>query len=183
MPSPVPTLVTARLRLTPLQPDDADAIQRTFPQWAVVKYLNNTVPWPYPPDGAATFLSDVALPAMRNGTGWFWGIRLNTVQDRLIGVINLVETPDDNRGFWLDPAWHGQGLMTEACDAVTEFWFSMLHKPTLRVSKAIANAGSRRISERSGMRIIATGDRAYVCGELPSETWEITREEWLARPR
>jgi len=48
----------------------------------------------------------------------------------------------------------------------------------LRVPKAIANAGSRRISEKQGMRVVAREDRDYVSGRLPSEIWEITAEEW-----
>ena len=71
--------------------------------------------------------------------------------------------------------------MTEACDAVTDYWFEMLKFPVLRVPKAIANAGSRRISEKQGMRVIAWEDREYVSGRLPSEIWEITVEEWRRR--
>jgi RimJ/RimL family protein N-acetyltransferase len=51
----------------------------------------------------------------------------------------------------------------------------------LRAPKAIANEGSRRISEKQGMRIISTGESDYVSGRLPSEIWEITAEEWRAR--
>jgi RimJ/RimL family protein N-acetyltransferase len=71
--------------------------------------------------------------------------------------------------------------MMEACDCVTDFWFKVLEFPVLRVPKAIANAGSRRISEKQGMRIVALEERDFVSGRLPSEIWEITREEWLAR--
>ena len=73
--------------------------------------------------------------------------------------------------------------MSEACSAVTEFWFETLQRPVLRVPKAVANVASRRISERSGMRIVETEERDYVSGRLPSELWEITREEWRSRPR
>ena len=45
--------------------------------------------------------------------------------------------------------------MTEASDAVTDFWFNTLKFPVLRVPKAIANTASRRISEKQGMRVIA----------------------------
>jgi ribosomal-protein-alanine N-acetyltransferase len=51
----------------------------------------------------------------------------------------------------------------------------------LRAPKAIANEGSRRISEKQGMRIVSTGESDYVCGRLPSEIWGITAEEWRAR--
>ncbi|MCZ3030472.1 GNAT family N-acetyltransferase, partial [Acinetobacter baumannii] len=59
-----PTLLTERLILRPLTLDDADGIQQQFPHWAVVRYLNALVPWPYPADGARTYLQQHALPAM-----------------------------------------------------------------------------------------------------------------------
>ena len=71
--------------------------------------------------------------------------------------------------------------MTEAAIVVTDFWFNDLGFPLLRVPKAVANTGSRRISEKTGMRIVATEDRDYVSGRFPSEIWEITAEEWRAR--
>ena len=73
--------------------------------------------------------------------------------------------------------------MTEACNAVTDFWFDTLHFPVLRAPKAVANVASRRISEKQGMRLVSTEDRDYVSGRLPSEIWEITAEEWRARKR
>ena len=70
--------------------------------------------------------------------------------------------------------------MTEACEAVTDYWFDVLKFPVLRVPKAIANTASRRISEKQGMRVIAVEERDYVSGRLPGEVWEITAEEWHA---
>ena len=58
-------LETARLLLKPLELADAEQIQALFPQWEIVRYLTKAVPWPYPPDGALTFLRDAALPAAR----------------------------------------------------------------------------------------------------------------------
>lgn len=87
---------------------------------------------------------------------------------------------EDNRGFWLGLPWQGQGFMSEACDRVTDYWFDMLNFPVLRTSKAIANTGSRRISEKQGMRLIATEEREYVAGRLPAEIWEISAAEWHA---
>ena len=183
MPIPTPELETARLLLTPLVTEDADAIQQVFPQWEIVRYLSNVVPWPYPPDGARLFLEQIALPTMADGSGWYWAIRPKSSPGALIGNINVREAGEENRGFWLAPNWRGRGLMTEACDAVTAFWFGPLDKPALRVSKAIANTRSRNISARAGMRIIETCENDYVGGRLPSEVWEITRAEWLARQR
>src|SRR5215469_13909811 len=179
--SMVPTLETARLILRPLQLADAEQAQLLFPEWEIVRYLNARVPWPYPPDGVFTFYRDVVLPAMERGDGWHWTLRLKPDPERLIGGISLSTAENKNRGFWLALPWHGQGLMSEACEAVTDFWFNELKFPVLRVPKAIANAASRRISEKQGMRVIALEERDYVSGRLPTELWEITAEEWNAR--
>ena len=177
----IPTLETPRLMLRPLELADADAVQVLFPQWKIVRYLARRVPWPYPPDGAYTFCRDVALPAMERGEQWHWTLRLRSEPGKTIGAISLQTTENKNRGFWLGLPWHGNGLMTEACDAVTDYWFEQLKFPVLRAPKAVANTASRRISIRQGMRLVATVEQDYVSGQLPTEIWEITAEEWRAR--
>jgi ribosomal-protein-alanine N-acetyltransferase len=174
-----PVLQTARLVLCPLQLADAEQVQVLFPKWEIVQYLANRVPWPYPPNGVETFYREVALPAIERGDEWHWTIRRGVVPDRIIGSVRLT-TGKENRGFWLDLPWQNQGLMTEACDVVTEYWFDTLRFPVLRVTKAIANTASRRISEKQGMRVVGVEERDYVCGRLQAEIWEITAEEWHA---
>jgi len=178
-----PALETRRLVLRPLELSDAEMIQRLFPQWEVVRYLADRVPWPYPPDGAERFIREIALPAIERGEQWHWTLRLKTEPDSLIGAINLRSGQDENRGFWIAPPWQGMGLMSEAVEAVTNYWFDALGFPLLRAPKAVANEASRRISLRQGMRVVAVEDRSYVGGHLPSEIWEISSEEWCARRR
>ena len=173
-----PTGHTARLILKPLSLEDAPQIQAVFPQWEIVRYLKNIVPWPYPPDGALTYIRDIALPAIERGEQWIWTLRLNSAPDAIIGSITLTDRAADHRGFWLDPAFQRQGLMTEACIWVNDFWFDTLSKPKLQVSKAVANLASIRISEKMGMRLVGHGEKEYVSGKFPSEKWEITAEEW-----
>jgi [ribosomal protein S5]-alanine N-acetyltransferase len=177
----IPALTTERLILHPLALSDAAQIQAVFPQWEIVRYLTTQVPWPYPDDGALTFVRDVALPAMARGEAWHWTMRRKEESDRLIGLVSLMDKPRDNRGLWLDPKFQRQGFMAEASDAATDYWFDVLGQTVLHIPKAAANIPSRRISERSGMRVVETMERDYVCGRLPAEVWEITREEWHAR--
>ncbi|UEM06731.1 GNAT family N-acetyltransferase [Skermanella rosea] len=167
--------------MRPLELSDAGAVQDVFPRWEIVRFLAGHVPWPYPADGALSYIRDVALPAMERGTEWHWSIRPRPDPDRLIGVISLMDKPDDNRGLWLDPAWQGRGLMTEASAAAIHFWFEALGRPVLRVQKAEINLRSRRLSERDGMRLVGTHDRDFVSGRFPAGIWEITREEWRRR--
>jgi len=174
----VPQLETKRLILRPFELADTGQVQELFPHWEIVRFLGDVVPWPYPPDGALTFYRDVALPAMARGEAWHWAILLKTNPGQLIGVITLRKTGDSNRGFWLGLPWHGQGLMTEAANAATDFWFNVLGFPEMRVFKAIANTASRRISESSGMRVVELIEKDYVGGRFPTEVWSIDADEW-----
>lgn len=176
-----PTLETPRLFLRPIELADAEQVQQLFPKWEIVRYLTNKVPWPYPSDGAYVFYRDSALPAMERGEQWHWTLRLKTNPEGVIGSIGLLRSEEGNRGFWLGTPWQGKGLMTEACEAVTDYWFDVLQFSTLRVPKAVDNAASRRISEKQGMRIVGYEERDYVCGRMLTEIWEITAEEWRAR--
>jgi RimJ/RimL family protein N-acetyltransferase len=181
-PKPVqPEGRTPRLVLRPLSIDDAEQIQALFPQWEIVRFLRDIVPWPYPPGGAIEYIRDIALPEMERGESFNWTLRLAADPDRIIGFLGLKPGESHNRGFWLDPRHQGHGLMTEACAWANDFWFDVLGQPTLRVYKAIANTASRRISLRHGMRVIGTEEANYVSGRLPSEIWELTAEEWHAQ--
>jgi [ribosomal protein S5]-alanine N-acetyltransferase len=173
-----PTLHTPRLLLVPVVLEDAEQIEPLFAQWEVVRYLNSVVPWPYPPGGARQFLLNSALPAIARGDSWFWTIRRHVGPDHIIGCIDLRRGEEENRGFWIAPAWQGQGFATEASIAVTDYWFDVLGMSVLRVPKAISNTASRLISERQGMRLIRREERDFVCGRLPAEIWEITADEW-----
>lgn len=176
-----PPLETERLLLKPLVPEDAEQIQRVFPRWEIVRYLVASVPWPYPEGAAAHYVNNVALTAAAKGEGWFWTLRRKAAPEVLIGVICLMDIRDNNRGFWLVPEWQGQGLMSEACEAVNEFWFETLDKPVLRAPKAVLNQRSVNLSSRGGMRLVRTEKADYVAGRLDSALWEIGREAWRNR--
>lgn len=173
-----PELQTKRLILKPLQLEDAAQVQPLFAQWEVVKFLNAKVPWPFPDDGAFTYYRDVALPAIERGDEWHWTLRRRESPQQIIGAISLVRESNTNRGFWIAPEWQRRGLMTEAVIAINDYWFDVLGFPVLRSPKAVLNVTSRRISEKTGMRLIATEMSDYVSGRLPTELWEITAEEW-----
>jgi [ribosomal protein S5]-alanine N-acetyltransferase len=180
--SMIETLHTDRLLLQPLRLADAEQAQRLFPQWAIVRFMTTLIPWPYPADGALRFYRDVALPAMERGEAWHWSLRLRESVEELIGVIGLMAKDGHAaRGFWLGVPWQGQGLMTEAACAVNDYCFDVLGFQALRAPKAVLNISSRRISEKTGMRVIGTEEREYVSGKFPTEIWEITAEEWRAK--
>jgi RimJ/RimL family protein N-acetyltransferase len=177
----IPELETERLVLRAMELADAAAIQRLFPRWEIVRLLANVVPWPYPEDGAFTYIRDKTLPAMERGAEWHWTIRRKDEPGEVIGAIGLMAGEEDNRGFWIAPEWQRRGYATEAAERVTAFWFEELGMETMRIPKAVENVGSRRVSEKQGMRVVRTFEKDYVSGRLETEIWEITAEEWRSR--
>ena len=170
--------MTERLILRPLEIGDAEKIQELFPHWEIVRYLQNRVPWPYPTDGALFYCREIALPQMERGEAWHWTLRLRSEPSRIVGFISLIKGDESNRGFWLGLPWQGQGLMSEACAWANDYWFETLGFSVLLVAKAAANAASRRISEKQGMRMVGVVEKDYVSGRLAAEVWEIEAEEW-----
>lgn len=136
-----------------------------------------------PPNGAQLYIDEIALPAMKRGEEFHWTLRLKSEPQSIVGVISLKESRSDHRGFWLGLPWQGQGLMSEAAAWANEFWFKTRGHSVLRVDKAVRNHASRRISEKQGMRLVSMQEKDYVAGRLPSETWEITADEWRTRNR
>jgi hypothetical protein len=107
----IPALATERMILRPLEAGDHVQVQRLFPQWDVVRYLNDRVPWPFPENGVEEYQRDFALPAMERGEEWHWTLRLlerpgetgeaNYVSGRLPS-----ETWEITRGEWR--AWRAR---------------------------------------------------------------------------
>lgn len=180
---PTPVLQTPRLVLRPVRAKDAPVIQRRFPRWEVVRWLDAKVPWPYPVDGAATHVAS-CLEEMARGEKSHWAIIPKSGPADLIGTIGL--WPDDGvsrsqRGFWLDTEFHGKGLMSEAADRVTDYAFRKLGWSHLWLTNAQDNHASRRIKERQGARLVDLMIGQYVGGSASQMVWLLTRENWMAR--
>ena len=173
-----PILSTARLVLRPLALEDVAAIQQLFPHWEVVRWLHATVPWPFPANGAETNVRE-CLEKCARGERFDWAICLKERPDQLIGRINL--RPDDGardqRGFWLGQDYWGQGLMTEAARAVTEYAFNDLGWSYLWLTNAEGNLASHRVKEKQGARIVDRVPRRFVSGDGIAEIW------WLGRDK
>jgi ribosomal-protein-alanine N-acetyltransferase len=178
-----PVLHSARLTLRPIRLDDGPAMQARFPQWEVVRYLSARTPWPYPDDGGVVH-AQRCVEHIAAREKFLWAITLKGGDDELIGLMDL--RPDDGvsremRGFWIDPEFWGQGLMTEAAELVTEYAFVDLGWPHLWLDNAEANIGSHRIKEKQGARIVERIPGApWVSGPGTKVVWRLTREDWLA---
>lgn len=179
---PTPVLETARLILRPPRESDTPVVQRRFPQWEIVRYLNAKVPWPYPADGAAVAMARTFAELAR-GEKSVWSIVLKEGPDEPIGRIDLWADDGqsrDQRGFWLDPAFWGRGLMTEAAGRVTDYALIELGWPHLWLGNAEANVASHRVKEKQGATIVDRVPKTYVSGPGVGVVWLLTREAWIA---
>lgn len=177
-----PVLETARLVLRPLRLQDASAIQRYFPRWEIVRWLDARVPWPYPDDGADLHVRK-CLEERAQGRRFFWTICLKETPDDLIGGINLWADDGlrDQRGFWIASEFQGHGFMTEAADRVTEYAFLQLGWPHLWLTNAEANAASSGIKQRQGAQLAERIEKNYVSGRGRGEVWLLKSEDWKRR--
>jgi len=174
-------LETPRLCLRPLSLEDSSSIQRYFDNWNIIKYIGADIPWPYPADGAVSFLKE-ALEKVTSSETYIWGLVIKNLSSEVVGVIEdrLEEGEEDNRGFWLGEPFWGQGLMTEAVVATQDYIFHDLEKNRLIVRNAESNEGSRVIKKRCGAEKINRFHSEYLSGDTWEEVWEITRERWLS---
>ena len=177
----VPTFETERLLLTPVTLADSESYQKYVADYEVVRYLAAQFPWPYPDDGAETFIREVILPAQGKNK-WVWGLHLKTDPDELIGVVDLWRKGcPENRGFWLGRKFWGQGLMTEAVQPVTRYAFEALGFEALVFSNAAGNIGSLRIKEKTGVRFLRLETAQFVDPELKElEVWSLSKADWLS---
>ena len=179
---PTPLLKTPRLTLRPLDESDTATIQRRFPRWEIVRHLAPRVPWPYPDDGAATYMA-MSREAMARGDACLWAITLKDAPAELIGIIELRRDDGvsrDHRGFWIDPEFQGRGLVTEAAERVTEFAFLELGLPHLWLTNAEDNIGSHRIKEKQGATLVERVPWTFVGGPNVKEIWLLERDVWIS---
>jgi ribosomal-protein-alanine N-acetyltransferase len=177
-----PVLETRRLILRPLALADAPAIQRHFNNWNIIRNLASVVPWPYPEDGAETFVRQQLDKVAAGEEIYQWVLVLRQGDGEAIGSIRFCSQLDGakgNRGFWLAEPYWNQGLMTEAVAAVNDFVFDTLGLEAFYVCNAASNAASRRVKQKTGAEFVGYVELAHHNGETKSEKWKVTRESWL----
>lgn len=185
MPTPVfetPILETPRLLLRPIKVEDSQWVQPLFSDYEVLKYMHDTVPWPYPADGAAYFYEYKVMPKVRAGEQLVWAI-VEKASTTPIGTLSLSPHDDvDSRGFWLGRAWHGKGYMKEAVYVSTNFAFDKLRMPRLLLNNAKVNTASAKLKIMANATLQKEYDYGYVAGRLLRQDWLLTPDQWRTSP-
>jgi [ribosomal protein S5]-alanine N-acetyltransferase len=179
-----PTIQTERLILRPLALSDAPAIQRHFNNWNIIKNMATVVPWPYPDDGAETFVKQQVEKIAAGEETYQWVLVLRSGPGEAIGNIRFdarVDHPKGNRGFWLAEPYWNRGLMTEAVLSVNDFAFRTLGVESFHVCNVASNEASRRVKQKTGAEFAGYIELLHHNGQTRSEKWKVTRESWLGR--
>lgn len=172
-------LETERLRLRYLCKDDLESLYDAWSDGEVTKYLSFDT---YTNIEDAKERVCIWLDRYKNEKCYRWIIERKEDGD-LFGVIDVVGYCDDGSpeiGYLSRRKFWGNGYMTEALGAVTEYLFSEGF-PSIVVEAIVYNAGSNRVIQKNGYTLV--GQRELECvkgGEktvFPVNTYKKTRQE------
>lgn len=175
----IPTFMTRRLILRPIELSDAESYENQFNDYEVISHMSAAVHWPYSKGDVARYLESVVLP-FQGTTRWTWVLLLKEQPDVVIGCVDLWrEGNPENRGFWLGKKYWGLGYMTEAVEPVTKYAFIELGFEKLIFANAVGNIRSRRIKEKTGAQLISIEPAKFVNPAYQQqEVWELTKDAW-----
>lgn len=92
-------------------------------------------------------------------------------QDRLIGVLSFNQIEPTNKtayiGYWLDEAWQGKGLLSQALQAFIARYADSGEVRRFVIKCRVANEASNRVALRNGFRLEGTLKEAeYLNGQF-----------------
>lgn len=147
------SLHTPNLDLVPPVPEDAEAVFAACQDRETQRWV--PIPVPYSREHALEYVTVHTDTTWNEGTEYTWAIRSSGTLAGVVGLYRLGNGSGD-LGFWMDPAFRGKGLLTEACNAVLDY--SLAESPEglglVRVgwNAYAGNIGSARVAQKLGFR-------------------------------
>lgn len=176
----LPTLETDRLLLRKISPEDADDFFEFASDLQVALYTT----WnPHQSVEQSRQTIKSILAKYETGEPGAWGITLKT-SPKLIGYCGLSHWEPDHRKaslfYFLERAYWGQGLVTEAVRALLDFGFERMDLNRIGANGHPANRATFKVLAKAGLQYEATYRQDFIKnGEYEdSEIWSILRREW-----
>ena len=144
-------LESSRLRFATWAKEDWKEFQQIATDPLVVRYLGSGVPWPE--ERVREFVDRQIENWERRGY-CLWKL-LPKDGDKLIGICGLQplpEAPEVEIGWWLAPAYWGQGLATESARDALAYGFNVCKLDRIVAIAQAANRDSLRVMDKIGMR-------------------------------
>lgn len=102
------------------------------------------------------------------------------------GLIALKEIDSWNKktelGYWLDPRFEGQGIMTKCCRALLDCAFKKLGMNRIQIKAGIGNARSSRIPEKLGFKFegLERAGEKFSDHCIDLEVYSLLKKEWTS---
>ncbi|PJJ48322.1 GNAT family N-acetyltransferase [Hymenobacter chitinivorans] len=149
--TPFPVLTTPRLLLRELTPDDAEAIRFFRSDEEFLRYIPREK---QPELAQAQAHLRLLAELLASNQGIAWALCRPEQPTELLGTICLWNLqPEHHRaevGYGLHPHYAGQGLMTEALQAVISYGFDQLRLHSIEAQLDPANAASVSLLRKHG---------------------------------
>jgi ribosomal-protein-alanine N-acetyltransferase len=144
-------LETARMRLSPWQPDDWLRLRQIANDPQVMRYISDGQPWP--DERIREFVERQIGHFDRLGY-CLWKLLLNETSAMIgfCGLQPLNGTTETEIGWWLGRAWWGRGLATEAARTVLLDGFERAGLERIVAVAMAANRASLHVMEKLGMK-------------------------------
>jgi [ribosomal protein S5]-alanine N-acetyltransferase len=138
---------------TPL-PGDAETFVKALSDRDVVRQTGS-VPHPYKRADADAFIAGGSTSAA-SGRGWTFSI---VFEQQVAGTVSLVRVDDVlELGYWIDRAFWGRGLATEAAGRVLDWARQTLHEDSFIAGHFADNPASARVLIKLGFRHVGDAD-------------------------
>jgi len=157
-------LRTARLELVPAAKEHAAALFPLMSDDRVTAFLT----WdPHSDEAETARVLEGLASAQARDAGYHWTIFQNGTA---VGIVSLIDVQRTHRSwtlqraeiaYWITPQRQGEGLATEATQAVATCAFERLGLQRLRISHTSANPASGRIPQKLGFRFVGTERRFF----------------------
>ena len=176
-------ITTERLVLRPVVLKDAPMIEKYAGDRRVAdKTL--LIPHPYPKGLAASWIEETLS---NPPPGCLFALTLKLGGD-LVGVMDLRICSDKFRaevGFWLAPLFWGNGLCTEALQAVIDYGFREFNLQRIYAGHFSENSASGRVQKKVGMKQEGIHRMGAFRFDEPKDLviCAITRPDWEARSK
>jgi len=156
-------LLTARLVLRPLVPEDAPEFHRLINDWDICRTLPDA-PFPYPAQLATDWIEAAATDRAAGKAHQFAMEQKST--GALIGCAGLRLSRDHKSadlGYWLGRRHWGEGFGAETALRLTQWGFAELSVGKITATVAADNPASLAVLRRTGFAQPGKGTQAFLC--------------------
>ncbi|GGK24447.1 acetyltransferase [Streptomyces camponoticapitis] len=163
------SLITERLRLRPLVPDDIDAVHAACQDPDIQRWT--TIPSPYGRQHAEHFVERVVPDMWRAGTNFVFAVEPVGGGPLLASVSAHSRTGVWEVGYWTVKEHRGRGYTTEALGALVRWIFTELGAERVEWRAEAGNEGSRAVALKAGFVPEGTLRAALLTKETTRDVW------------